>query len=337
LNDPTNPELNLRYAELAEARGEFRKALAAYERALVNDPDNQAAEDGLQRVRRIIQPPLTQKTFEVGTTWESNPLRSEFDAEADVLGYGSFRVKDERPVGGYRWRTNFAAYGEVHARENSLNYGSLTADIGPLIDIKGTRVTFRPAAGVGGAYLDGRFYYGDVNVSGLIEGYLNGAYQWARVRVGYREYDPSFTSDAGFYADITGKYSVQDVFHEQDVFSIAPWFRWSGIEGMDDDGGIDFATGLYLEGGATFEYAKVLSETLTASVNVKVSDRLYKDVGSGSRHDCMVSPGASLILTNLFAPQTDLRFDYRYEWNQSNQVDHTWQNHAATIALVVRR
>lgn len=334
--DPTNTDLNLRYATLAEARGEYRKALAAYERALVNDPGNRDAADGLQRVRRIIQPPLTQKTIEAGATWESNPLRSPV-GEADGLGYGSFRVKDERKVGDQRWRTNLGVYGEAHARVSAMNYANINGDIGPIYDLRGTMLSFRPAIGAGAAYFDGRIYYGDVNLSGLFEGYLNGAYQWVRLRAGYRQYDPSFTSGAGFYADLTGKYSIQDIFHERDVFSIAPWLRWSGINGTADTGGIDFATGLYVEGGARFEYAKVLSDTLTASVSVKISDRVYNDLGLGSRQDILVSPGASLIFTNLFGPQTDLRFDYKYEWNQSNQTAHVWQNHAATVAVVVRR
>ena len=54
--NPVDSELNLQYALLAEGRGEYRKALAAYERVLVNDPGNEAARRGLQRVRRIIEP-----------------------------------------------------------------------------------------------------------------------------------------------------------------------------------------------------------------------------------------------------------------------------------------
>ena len=57
----------------------------------------------------------------------------------------------------------------------------------------------------------------------------------------------------------------------------------------------------------------------------------------GSRHDWLIAPGASLVFRNLFGPQTDVRLDYKYEWNTSNMTDHTWQNQAATVAFVVRR
>jgi tetratricopeptide (TPR) repeat protein len=336
LADPTNSELSLQYAQLAETRGEFRKALAAYERVLVNDPGNTTARDGLQRVRRIIQPAETQKTVEVGATWQSNVLRSPM-ATGDVLGYGSFRLKDERAAGLYRWRTNLNLYGEAYAHETEMNYAAINGDIGPIMDIKGTNTSVRPAIGLGTAWFDGRNYYWDVNATALFEGYLNGAYQWLRFRAGYRQYDPSFTSGEGAYFDVTGRFAIQDVFHDRDSLSVAPWFRWSGINGLPDNGSLDFATGLYIEGGAKFEYAKAISDTLSASVNVKVSDRLYNDIGIGSRQDWSVAPGASLVFKNLFGPQGDLRFDYKYEWNTSNMADHTWQNQSATVAVVFRR
>jgi tetratricopeptide (TPR) repeat protein len=336
LADPTNSEVSIHYAQLAEARGEFRKALSAYERVLVNDPDNTVAREGLQRVRRIIQPAETKKTVEVGATWDSNALRSPM-ATGDVLGYGSFRLKDERAHGLYRWRTNLNLYGEAYANQTDMNYASINGDVGPVMDIKGTNMSVRPGVGLGTAFFEGRNYYWDVNATALFEGYLNGAYQWLRFRAGYRQYDQSFTANAGSYVDVTGHFAVQDVFHDHDVLSVSPWVRWSGIDGLPDNGSLDFATGLYIEGGANFEYAKAISDSLSAAVNVKVSDRLYNDIGIGSRQDWYVAPGASLTFKNLLGPQGDLRLDYKYEWNSSNMADHTWQNQSATIAVVFRR
>ncbi len=335
LDNPTSAELNIQYAMIAEGRGEFRKALAAYERALINDPGNEAAKRGLQRVRRIIQPPLTQVSVEVGATGETNPRHD--GSAGEVLGYASLSVRDERRIGDHRWRTNLGLYGEAHATWDDMNYASATVDTGPLIDLAGTMLTFRPAIGVGTALFDGRLYYGDVNAAATLEGYLNGAYQWVRVRGGYRQFDPSFTASNGFYVDLTGKVTFPNVIHERDIVSISPWLRWSGIAGDPDDGAIDFAPGLYVEGGATVEYAKVLNDAVTAAVNFKASERAYTDIGLGSRQDLLLSPGASLTFTGFFGAQTDLRFDYRYEWNQSTQAAHSYDNHVATVAVVVRR
>ena len=335
--NPVDSALNLQYALLAEGRGEYRKALAAYERVLVNDPDNDAARRGLQRVRRLIEPAVTQRTMEVGAIADSNPLHATAGSPADVSGYGRLRVRDERPIGGYRWRTIFNAYGETHARETQLNYANVSAETGPLIDLDGSMMTFRPAVGGGGAAFDGRFYYWDVNASGTLESYLQGAYQWVRLRAGYRQYDPSFTANQGFYADLTGKLSFKDVIHERDVFSVSPRLRWSGIEGLPDNGATEFATGLYVEGGATVEYAKVVTRGLTASVDVRINQRWYRDIGSGARRDFLLSPGAALVFPSLFGVQTDLRVQYRYEWNDSSDPAHDWQNHVLKVGLTARR
>ena len=49
LQNPNDPELNFRYARLAEEKELLRKALGAYERILLNDPDNEEAKAGLRR------------------------------------------------------------------------------------------------------------------------------------------------------------------------------------------------------------------------------------------------------------------------------------------------
>ncbi len=74
LREPANTELNLRFARLAEEQGVLRWALMAYERVVLNDPNNWEAKVGLMRVRRAIQPNFTLATIELGTGYESNPL-----------------------------------------------------------------------------------------------------------------------------------------------------------------------------------------------------------------------------------------------------------------------
>jgi len=335
--NPTDPAANLEYARLAEAQGDYKRALATYERMLINDPTNKDALAGLQRVRRYIEPAKTQKTWEFGVASESNPLLVPPPTSSDFYGYGSLAVRDERVLGGQRWRTNLNLYGQAYASTTSMDYATLSGDVGPILDIPGTATSFRPALGAGTAYFDGRIYYGDVNASGLFEGYLNGAYQWLRLRVGYRSYDPSFTSGAGAYADVSGKFAIANVFGDSDALSVSPWLRWSGISGTPDGGATDFATGLYTEGGANFEYAASLNDTFGAAVNLKLSDRRYNDIGSGSREDWLVAPGAALTFANVLGPQTDIRLSYTYEWNQSSSSAHIWQDQIAMLSFVVRR
>jgi len=334
--NPKDTAANLEYAKLAESQGDYKRALATYERMLINDPGNKDALAGLQRVRRYIEPAKTQKTWEFGIASESNPLLMP-SPSPDFYGYGSLGIRDERVLGGQRWRTNLSLYGEAYVNTTSMDYATLSGDIGPIWDVPGTSTSFRPALGAGTAYFDGRLYYGDINASGLFEGYLNGAYDWLRLRVGYRSYDPSFTSGAGAYADISGKFALANVFGNSDALSVSPWLRWSGVSGTPDNGATDFATGLYTEGGANLEYAANLNDSFGAAVNLELTDRRYNDIGSGSREDWLVAPGATLTFANLLGPQTDVRLNYTYEWNQSSQSAHIWQDQIATLSFVVRR
>src|SRR5438874_2468425 len=117
LSDPTNSQLNLRYALLAEASGKLRWALAAYERVLVNDPGNPEAQAGLQRVRRRLQPNATQFNAEFGAIGETNPRYrpSGGNAEAQVLA--ALGMRDERTIADIRWRTTASAFGLLHFKE----------------------------------------------------------------------------------------------------------------------------------------------------------------------------------------------------------------------------
>ena len=118
LRDPTNSQLNLRYAELAEASGKLRWALAAYERVLVNDPGNVEAQAGLQRVRRRLQPDSTQFTAELGVIGETSPRNLPSGARAEAQGLASLGMRDERTIADVRWRTTAAAYGLLHSNEH---------------------------------------------------------------------------------------------------------------------------------------------------------------------------------------------------------------------------
>lgn len=102
LRDPSDSELNLRFARLAEASGTLRWALAAYERILVNDPNNIEAQRGLQRVRRALQPAYTLVTAELGAGYETNPHYYVPPKRGEWIGLGSLALRDERSLAGRR-------------------------------------------------------------------------------------------------------------------------------------------------------------------------------------------------------------------------------------------
>jgi hypothetical protein len=200
----------------------------------------------------------------------------------------------------------------------------------------------RPAVGAGAGYFDGRFAYSEVNVSDMVEGYLDGATQWARIRGGYRDFQPDFGSTAGFYAGADGRLSRDRVINQSDVVSITPWFLWSDIPGSVLDINSNRITpGQYTEAGAKFEYDQAVSQMVTVGVFVGARDRFYatdlSDSG-GHRQDFLVAPGISLLFPNIFGiAQTDFRIDYEYDHNHSNAATDSYDDHTVTLAFVSRR
>jgi hypothetical protein len=346
LRDPTNSELNFRYAKLAEERGELRKALSAYERVLLNDPNNPDVRRALQRVRRKLQPDTTQVVAELGAGYESNPRRLPTGKNGDGLGLARVTVRDERGVGdASRWRTIIQLLGDIYFDSGDLSYGYAGGYTGPVIDITPT-IAMHAALGGGAAYFDHRHFFNEGTANLTFESYLEGAFYMVRARGGYRDYTQFFPSSNGFYADVTGKFSFPNVLGPSDVFIVSPWYRWSDIGGT----GFSLLTpseqvqpGRYSEFGGRLEYYRRIVEWLTVGGSISVSKRDYVrtfDVDLFdfvNRRDLTITPGATIVIHHVLGYQTDMRIDYRYERNNSNQTVRDYDNHIATLMFVSRR
>lgn len=213
---PSDSELNLRFAQLAENAGKLRWALSAYERVTLNDPGNVAAQEGMQRIRRKLQPSTTLLTVQLGAQYESNPNYYLGPRRSELQTLGSAVLLDERTFNGMRWRTNALAAGVIHQHEDQLNYGILGGDTGPVLDaVAGW--SFRPAIGGNVAYFDDRFYYGEGALSGTFESILQGIYRSVTVRGAYRSYGESFPSQEGFYIEARGKLAIPNVIGPSSV------------------------------------------------------------------------------------------------------------------------
>src|SRR3954447_25394480 len=119
LRDPSNIELNLRYARLAEQKGELKKALSGYERVTVNDPSNYEAQEGFRRIVRKLQPEGTRLTLELGGGWESNPARLANGGKSDWLPLVRAELRDDRRFGEVSWRTIGSGIGEFYRDQGS--------------------------------------------------------------------------------------------------------------------------------------------------------------------------------------------------------------------------
>ena len=345
LRDPANSELNFRYAELAEKRGETRKALAAYERVLLNDPNNPEVRRALQRIRRALQPNITQFIAEFGAAYESNPRRLSTGESDDGVALARLMMRDERGIGGgMRWRTIGQLSGDLYFDNGDLSYGYAGGYTGPLIDLTPT-LAMHAALGGGGAYFDRRLFYKEATANVTFESYLEGALHSVRVRSGYRSYNDGFPSDDGFYADVTGKFSFPNVFNSGALMIVTPWYRWSDIGGT----GFSILTpteqvqpGKYGEYGGRIEFYLRIFEWLTVGAGVSASHRDYASsfdvltLTTSKRRDFTLAPHAALIFHNVMGYQTDLRLDYRFENNDSNSALRDFENHIASMMLVSR-
>jgi len=342
LRHPSNPELNLRFARLAETSGHLRWALAAYERAILHDPDNTEVLTGLTRVRRALQPDTTLVTVQLGAQYESNPRYYIGPRNSELQAVGSAALHDERNINGTRWRTYALAAGILHQHEGELNYGVAGIETGPVLDVW-AGWSFRPGIGGNVAYFDRRFYYGEAAASGTLESSADNMYRSLTVRGAYRSYDDFFPSTRGFYVEARGRLALPNAFGDGTVAVISPWVVWSDIGGnasVVTPVITELQPGAYIEYGGRVDLIKNLTEWMVFGLHASISQRDYRndiDIVSGDkRSDTIFSPGASLTFPNLFAQQTGLRLDYRYINDHSNDQTKSFTDHIVTASIIAR-
>lgn len=356
LRDPSNTELNLRFARLAEDQGVLRWALMAYERVVLNDPNNWDAKVGLMRVRRAIQPNFTLVTVELGTGYESNPLyylpgnQNPYTNKGNTepgsstwFGQALVALQDERKIGGQAWRTNAAVFGRANTRYGDLNYAHAGGESGPVFDLwPGMSLT--TALGAAAGYFDDRFYYGEGSGSATFEGQTReGIFHSLRFRAAYRSYDSYWPSQEGWYYDIRGRVAIPKVFGDGNLIAFSPWVLWSDISGAVTNTLVtEIQPGTYREVGGRIEFFQQITAWMTVGASLAASWRDYtEDYVTGTttgekRKDTLLIPGAMVLFPGFFWKEWDLRFDYRYLDNDSNDPTKSYKDHIVTAAVTKR-
>jgi hypothetical protein len=348
LRSPADVALNLQYATLAESLGLTRLALAAYERILMADPNNQTAQAGIDRIRQAIQPNTTQFFLETGYIWETDPRYTQVDSShgRDQL-LANLEVVDERTIDDLRWRTVGDSSLRYYAGTgvSDLDYGRVGAVTGPVLQMQ-PGLTFNPGLGVGGAYFDHRWFYAEVSANATFSVYPQGAEQSLTLRGAYRDYNHAFyPGTAGGYADATGKITLPDILPLPDtVIGLSPWVRLSEISGGVGTAIVPLTTdiqpGDYTELGTKAQILHSLTDYLIVGASFAVSGRLYQSVEvpglTVRRKDVTLSPGAQIVIPHIFAYQNDLRIGYQYIWNHSNVPTDTYKDHVVMVTLATR-
>lgn len=79
---------------------------------------------------------------------------------------------------------------------------------------------------------------------------------------------------------------------------------------------------------------------ITVGASVGVFDRhfLVDQAPNGdNRNDVTMRPGLNVLFKDVLGPQTGVRFDYNYEYNDSNDPDHDYDNHILGLSFITRR
>ncbi len=336
LENPQDTDLNLQYARAAEQQGKPRLALAAYERVLINDPDNEQAQRGFARVRRVIEPAFQTKRIEIGGRWDSNPTN---DSENDDDAWSAFAratVVDERRLGAHRWRTIARFDGELVPELRQEDFGYVGVQVGPIIDVA-PHVAAIPAVGVSVASLDDTHYFSEVNAGVTVEGQRNGVSLWGRTRVNYRDYSEESTSNQGFQVEVSGGATAPHVASSRDSVSVVPWARWSGVEGsyrnsLDEES----APGKYIEYGVEANYNYRLNDNISLSGGFIAYQRNYttSEVAGQDRHDTYLAPQANVMIWNVLpCSSCAINLNYRHRDNRSNDPHAEYAGDQVSISL----
>lgn len=339
LADPTDTDANMEYARLAEQAGQPRKALATYERILLYEPDNREAREGLFRLRKQLKPDNSLITLDTGVGFESNPLLLSSDFENDLKAFANLRVEDERNLGDQRWRTVLLGNIEYYSDTYELDYGYFGGQTGPMYETAGG-VHIDPFIGGGVSSLENAYYFTEGFAGFTTSGYLNGAYQILRVSGGYRTFAEDQVSTNGFFADAIARISRPAVLTDSDVLVFVPHVRWSAVGGTDIGyGPNDLKPGKYLEWGGGVMYYDQVADWLTLGAGFNIEQTLYSDyetIEGSDRTDWTFTPAASAVFNGALGFQSDLAFDYRYDWNESNDSYYDYGNHVVTARVVTR-
>jgi hypothetical protein len=338
LDDAGNVELNLQYARLAEEQGKLRLALAAYERVLINNPDNEEAQRGFARVRRIMEPAYNSLRVEAGVQWDTNQLNLADWDEETYSAYWRVSGVDERRLGSERWRTNLNFEGEIVSEIKELNYARLAAQTGPLKDIA-PNLAAHPAIGVAVAALDDSFYYAEANASLTLEGHRDGVSFWARGRAGWRTYAEDAAAEEGPQVEVAAGVSIPRIVAERDSLTLVPWARWSGVEGSAFDAFNNEVTpGEYSEYGIDANYQFQFNDHVTVSAGALAYDRTYTntEIGGETRRDFYVAPQATVSFQNIMPCQCTLNLTWRWRVNDSNDPAAEYDARQVSAGVVAR-
>jgi hypothetical protein len=357
MSRPDDPALNKQFARQAEARGDLRHALAALERVVTSSPGDTEAQAEYDRIKKKILPAVTKVTVEIGASYASNPRHMPSSAQRPSDGTYDARVAvaDERTLLGQRWRTRAFAGAQLQGQITELDTAVIAAETGPVFQLT-PKLWMHLAGGGGVTWLDQRKLYDDITASVTVGGLYLGLTQQVTARYTWRNGNfADFGANDAQIFDLEGRF-VFSPMAAMDLLYLVPRVAVSQADGSAIKSvtvpgfGFDFSRPLfpgdYVEVGGRVAYYYPIAmgrafvgagfAAYRRSYDENVSNVVSMTPTDNKRADTYIEPTAHLIFPNLIAPMVDLRFDYRYERNFSNDPSVEYENHVAGTRIVGR-
>jgi len=340
LLDPGNPALNLRYAALTAQRGEIARAIATYERILIDDPNNVTARRELTRLRLLLDPPTTEAVLSLGVQYESNAPRRNpsFLTFNDTVGTASLAVRDERVLGDRRWRSFGTAFMNVHNRFSVGDLGYVGANTGPLLMLPGGW-TMRP--GLGGAFAsrDYRTMFAEGSLLANFETMEAGPLEQINLRFAGQDWSGRDPGKDALIGEIGAGFRWRGIAASGDTVSFDPIFTYNAADTADNTYRAINLTFGYVVPMASFGPVEARSffgrSYLGLELHLERDDYGAADrrisPPAEDRRDYYVAPGIRLVTPAVIGLNETWTLRYLFEDNISNEFINRYSNH--TIGL----
>lgn len=338
LLNPTDLNLNFRYAQAAIKEGRLRSALAAYQRILASNPENEKAKAGILRIQRLLEPGFTEATLVAGAQYETNPryVPDGSTVKSDFAGltYGS--VIDERKWGETRFRTEAKFYADFHGRFSDLNFGNVSLDTGPFIDVA-PDLRVRPTIGVEYAWLDSRTFYREAATSlgFMLDNFA--PFKSIEVRFAYQDIGRSFSARDAFEVRARLTFQFPNVMFHGDSVRFRPYARYNGLFGSGAPGLLPSNEQFPLEShavGADASYVVRIGRSVVGVIGLTGEDKNFAQrvfLGSQHREDVFIAGRIQLVVRGIGWKNHDLIFQYQAIHNASNDNFEEYTNHIIGI------
>ncbi len=340
LENPSDIALNFRYAEVAIQQDRLRNALAAYERILATDPNNEQAKAGVRRINDLLKPEFTALTLALGGQYESNaklaPSSQSRDDDVSVQPY--VQLIDERRLGGLRFRSEGEAFSNFYNQFTDLNFGKATVNTGPIFPLGDWNV--RPGVGGGYAWLDGDTFYTEASALLNFSPATPGVLRRINTKFSYDWINDDISTKDAFSFEVMPQLAWVNTIAKQDTIFLSPSYRFNGTNGVGVPG-IGFRRETFPlqshQVGGRLDYYIPLFQDLAVDLNVTGYYQPYNESvtdGTDDRRDLYFAPGIQFIFKEVLFSRQDVVLGYLFENNRSNDSTHSYTNHIVSLRSV---